>query len=257
MRIIEPSAVVEWDQTGPQMLEKIERIGRKCYKSEGKIEPGTAEPFTRMLLTRGHFAMIEHVHVTALIVCDRGVSHEIVRHRIASYAQESTRFCCYTNDRFGREIAVAQPSWFGRLMDTGAVMSRWAAAMVAAEQGYFDLVGMGCKAQEARSVLPNSLKTELYITMNLREWMHFFSLRTDAEAAHPDMVVVATSVRDQFQERLPVLFEEDWFRPAPKWRKILLEILRATTATPGHQSLALERIQEIVWNAIPSLKKAA
>lgn len=261
MRIVEPSAVVEWEQTGLQMMEKIERIGRKCYKSEGKAGPGTAEPFMRMLLRKGHFPMIEHVHVTALIVCDRGVTHELVRHRIASYAQESTRYCNYGQDKFGHEIAVALPHW---ARGTPAeVMHKpqypiWERAMQAAEEAYLAWTDMGGSAQDARSVLPTGLKTEIYSTMNLREWMYVFSLR-NATDAHPDMRVIAEQLYEQFRAHLPVLFEEDWFRPYPAWRKIMLEILRVVVPRPDPtQPLlralsaedALARVREIVRTAM-------
>lgn len=241
MRIIPPSATAEWELTGLQMLEKIERIGRKCYKSEEKIGPGTAEKFVRMILRKGHFAMVEHVHVTVLFVCDRGVTHELVRHRLASYAQESTRYCNYGDDRFGNEITVTLPHWAQDTQaDTKPQYSIWERAMKAAEGAYMEWLALGGKPQDARSVLPTGLKTEIYVTMNLREWMYVFSMRTPQDA-HPDMRVVMHSLRDQFKAHIPVFFEEDWFRPTPVWRRIMLDILRADSLT---------RVREIVREAM-------
>lgn len=209
MRIVEPSATVLWEQAPQAIMEKIERAGRTAYKSEGKIGPGTADRFVRMLVEHGHESVIEHVSVSAMIVCDRGVSHELVRHRIASYTQESTRYCSYADERFDGSITVVRPSWF-----TGKsclIEDRWASAMAAAESTYFALLANGCTPQEARSVLPNSLKTEVFTTFNLREWRHFFRLRC-APAAHPDMRVVAKLLYNEFSGKLPVLFPVEGLR---------------------------------------------
>ena len=243
MRIVTPSATAEWELTGLQMMEKIERIGRKCYKSEEKIGPGTAEKFVRMILRKGHFAMVEHVHVTVLFVCDRGVTHELVRHRLASYAQESTRYCSYADDRFGNEVSVTLPHWAqGTPADA---MSQpqypiWERAMKATETAYMEWIALGGKPQDARSVLPTGLKTEIYVTMNLREWMYVFSLRT-ASDAHPDMRVVMSSLLEQFKAHLPVFFEEDWFRPSSVWRRIAMEVLKTDS---------LDHVRRIVREAL-------
>lgn len=128
-----------------------------------------------------------HQDVTVKFVCDRGVSHEIVRHRVASFAQESTRYCNYSKAKFGNEITVVRPSWC--VKDTEFYRA-WVAGCADAEKVYFTLINMGCSPQEARSVLPNSLKTEIIVTMNLDGWDHFFNLRC-ASSAHPDMQEVA------------------------------------------------------------------
>lgn len=128
-----------------------------------------------------------HVTRTVRFVCDRGVSHEIVRHRPASYCQESTRYCNYSKGQFGGEISFIQPVF----CDPGSVVfSEWASACARAEKAYFGLLDIGCTPQEARSVLPNSLKTEVMMTATLSEWQHFFDLRM-TPAAHPQMREVA------------------------------------------------------------------
>ena len=190
-----------------RQVKKIERIGRVCYKSEGKITEDSAEKFIKGLLTRQHESVIEHENVTVRFVCDRGVTHEIVRHRIASYSQESTRYCNYSGDKFDNQITVIDLA-SGFQYDLSkendkAKYEVWTKAMENAEQSYFRMLELGATPQEARSVLPNSLKTEIVVTMNLRSWRNFFRLRVDSHA-HPQMREVATMLYEEFKKRLPV-----------------------------------------------------
>lgn len=189
------------------MLKFIERAGRIAYKSEAKITEESAETFVRKLIKRGHWSVLEHVHVSVWIMCDRGVSHEIVRHRIAAYTQESTRYCNYLKDQFGNEITVIEPTF--SMEDPAAnekAQLAWMDAMRAAEHHYFVLTNMGAKPQIARSVLPNSLKTEIIATYNLRTWRHVFFLRTP-ETAHPDMRKIMIPMREEFRRHIPVVFD--------------------------------------------------
>lgn len=204
MRVIEPSHEFLEDFDGVAMLKNIERMGRICYKSEGNITETSYQKFLKNLIARGHESVIEHGKVSVLIVCDRGVSHEIVRHRIASYSQESTRYCNYSQDKFGNELTFIRPCFWTE--DSGAYQI-WKSSMEAAERDYFRLLELGATPQEARSVLPNSLKTEIVVTMNLREWRHFFRLRTSA-AAHPQMRQTAAALLRDFQARIPVIFDD-------------------------------------------------
>lgn len=135
-----------------------------------------------------------HQDVTMKFVCDRGVSHEIVRHRVASFAQESTRYCNYGLDKFGNEITVIRPSWCSPGDD---MYGDWKYGCVKSEGAYFTMLADGASPQQARSVLPNSTKTEVVVTMNLAGWDHFFKLRCDP-AAHPDMQEVAIMARDLY-----------------------------------------------------------
>lgn len=184
------------------ILKSIETAGRCCYKSEDRITETSAADFTKMLISRGHEAMIEHRSLTVKFVCDRGVSHEIVRHRIASYAQESTRYVNYSKDKFGREITVIKPLFY----EEGSEQYRlWYEAMQCAEKAYMALIESGSTPQEARAVLPSSLKTELVVTMNLREWRHFFKLRTSS-AAHPQIIEVARPLLNELKDMLPEVF---------------------------------------------------
>ncbi len=187
-----------------EVLKALEVAGRTCYKSEEKITDESAISFVKKLIDRGHEAMIEHFSVSVRFICDRGVSHEIVRHRIASFAQESTRYCNYSKAQFGNEITVIEPLFWEK--DSPAY-NVWETACAAAERFYFELLKRGANAQEARSVLPNSLKTEIVVTMNLREWRHFFKLRT-APTAHPQMREVAIPALNTFKEMIPVVFDD-------------------------------------------------
>ena len=193
------------------MLRRIERIGRVCYKSEDRIEEGSAEKFIRGIIRRGHESVIEHESLTVKFICDRGVTHEIVRHRIASYSQESTRYCNYVKEKFGRQITCIDLAT-GFRYDLNNESDRkkydvWQQAMENAERSYFQMIELGATPQEARSVLPNSLKTELVTTMDLREWRHFFRLRADT-AAHPQCREVACMLLDRFAREYPVFFED-------------------------------------------------
>lgn len=204
MKVIQPQVYIESDISEKDAIMLIERAGRVCYKSENKIKRDSAETFIRNILKRGHESVIEHVSVTVRVICDRGVSHEIVRHRIASYSQESTRYCNYADDKFGNEITVIMPCFFAPGSHLYAV---WYSYCREAEDAYNILISKGVSPQEARSVLPNSLKTEMLITMNLREWRHFFKLRC-SPAAHPQMRQIANMILDQFKQVFP-LFVED------------------------------------------------
>ena len=204
MKIIEPKVELINPPAYSDLLSLSELAGRTCYKSESKITWDSAEKFVRNILKRGHEAVIEHGSVSVRFTCDRGVSHEIVRHRLASYCQESTRYCNYSKESFGGEISFVRPS----TMAKGSVaMPQWIAACKQAEFSYFAMLDYGCTPQEARSVLPNSTKTEVVMTANMREWRHFLRLRT-APAAHPDMREVAKMLLAEMQTRYPAFFED-------------------------------------------------
>ena len=204
MKIIKAGFHILSPINGAEILKSIEQAGRVCYKSEDKITDGSAEKFVAGIIKRGHEAVLEHESVRAKFVVDRGVSHEIVRHRLAAYCQESTRYCNYSKDGFGNEITVIEPCFLEH--DTPQ-WAAWESAMKNAEFSYFRMLDLGCSPQEARSVLPNSLKTEVVMTANIREWRHFFKLRTSL-SAHPQMREVAISLLQEFQRLIPVLFDD-------------------------------------------------
>ena len=203
---------------GIEELKHIERIGRVCYKSEDKIsEDGeTAKKFVKMLIDRGHEAMIEHSSLSVKFTVDRGVSHELVRHRIASFAQESTRYVNYSLDKFGNEINVIDITGGINLdnkmkdmnaLDIAAIIYEWRMAMQDAEKHYMNMIELGATPQIARSVLPNSTKTEITITANYREWRNFFKLRT-ANTAHPSMREVTIPLLKELKDKLPIIFDD-------------------------------------------------
>lgn len=204
MKIIEPKVELINAPDYATLLSTVEQAGRTCYKSEDKITDGSAEKFVQNILKRGHEAVIEHASLTVRFTCDRGVSHEIVRHRLAAYCQESTRYCNYSKDGFGGEITVIQPCY---LVPYSQGWQYWKEACQTTERRYFELLNWGCTPQEARSVLPNSLKTEVVMTADMREWRHFIRLRC-APAAHPDMRVVARLLYDLLKSTYPVFFED-------------------------------------------------
>ena len=204
VKIIEPSVELINAPEYKTLLTTIEAAGRTCYKSEDKITDGSAEKFVRGIIKRGHEAVIEHGSLTVRFICDRGVSHEIVRHRLAAFCQESTRYCNYGKEGFGGEITVIRPSTFAK---TDSTYHIWKRSCEHAEVAYFDLLNEGCTPQEARSVLPNSLKTEVVMTADLREWRHFCRMRCPV-AAHPDMRVVANMLLTLLKQTYPVFFED-------------------------------------------------
>lgn len=205
MKIIEPSVELINPVPYEVALNTIELAGRTCYQSEDKMTDGSAEALIRRIIKRGHESVLEHVSVTTRFICDRGVSHEIVRHRIGAYSQESTRYCDYSGDKFGSEITVVRPC---SIEPDSPAMDSWETAMAYIERCYIDLtVWKATPPQEARSVLPNSLKTSLVVTYDIREWRHFLRLRCDS-AAHPQMRQVADMARKLLTERYPVFFED-------------------------------------------------
>ncbi len=199
-------------------LQHIERIGRVCYKSEDRItEDGeSAKKFVKMLINRGYCAMIEHSSLSVKFIVDRGVSHELVRHRIASFAQESTRFCNYSTDKFGSKcnfidlrsgIELDNKCKNMTAGEIGLLMREWILSMEDAEKHYMNMLGLGATPQIARSVLPNSTKTEITITANYREWRNFFKLRVPG-TAHPQMREVTIPLLAELKNKIPVVFDD-------------------------------------------------
>lgn len=206
MKIIEPKVEPVYMPHRAVLYALVEIAGRTCYQSE-RVERDTAEAFIKRSISRGHESILEHATVSLRFICDRGVTHELVRHRIASYSQESTRYCNYSNGKFGEEITVIKPCFWE---DGSNQMYEWEEAMWDAERHYMELLKLGATPQEARSVLPNSLKTEIVVTMNLREWRHFIRLRYlgVAGSPHPQIKEVAKMAYDLLMEQYPAFFED-------------------------------------------------
>lgn len=202
MKIIEPYFEILHMAEADAIYRHLEIAARNCYKSEENIAKGTAEQFLERILKSGHESVIEHISITVRIVCDRGVLAELTRHRLASFSVESTRYANYSKDKFGNEITVIRPFFW---KEESKQYREWEKAMAACEDAYMALIESGAKAQEARSVLPNSLKTDIIITANIREWLHIFNLRC-SKASHPQMRQIMLPLLSEFNRRLPVLF---------------------------------------------------
>lgn len=207
MQAIKAYTQIYNDFDGQKMLEKIEQVARTCYKSEGKIQEGSAAKMVASLIKSGHEAMLEHASVTVKFVVDRGISHELVRHRLASFAQESTRYYNYSKDDFGSEITFIIPEYLEYKSEGWNI---WKESMKQAEDAYFKMLDFGLSPQQARAVLPNSLKTEVVMTANLREWRHFFKLRALGTTGkpHPQMLEVAVPLLEDMKNLIPVVFDD-------------------------------------------------
>ncbi len=222
MKLVKASFKVITKVDGEKILKNIELAGRTAYKSENKITESSSQDFIRMILKRGHLSVIEHESITVKIICDRGVSHEIVRHRIASYTQESTRYCNYSKLKYDHQLNIINIKG-GIDLDLNIqkkislnnisankiekILSIWEETIKIIEKNYMKMIELGATPQIARSILPNSLKTEIVITMNLREWHHFFKLRT-SEAAHPQMREIAIPLLKEFKKLIPIIFDD-------------------------------------------------
>lgn len=218
MILIKPSILIEHISNEGKVLETLERYGRVCYKSEEKITQGSAEKFIKMITERGHETILEHEKVTVRFIVDRGVTHEIVRHRLASYSQESTRYCNYKGglgvimvpwedfSAFKDEYILddTKPLDFQNIKKMETI-DIWLHKMMIDEWFYQTLIEKGWTPQKARAVLPNSLKTEIVMTANLREWRWFF-LKRASKYAHPQMQEVARPLLAEFQKRIPIIY---------------------------------------------------
>ena len=210
MKIINPSVKppVEGISLLPAkyLYSLVEAAGRTCYLSE-RVEGDTTEDFIQRLMKRKHWSVLEHASISLRFICDRGVTHELVRHRLASYSQESTRYCNYSKGKFGNEITVIKPCFWG---EDSPEYQMWKKACEFSETMYMDLLNEGATPQQARSVLPNSLKTEIVVTMNVREWRHFLEMRWVgiAGAPHPQMMELAKLAYDILVDHYPLFFED-------------------------------------------------
>lgn len=200
MEIIYPYYVIETLLLREGIYKRLERYGRTAYKSEGLITESSAGEFLSSIIKRGHESVLEHESITVRFVCDRGVTHELVRHRLVAYTQESTRYCNYQKSG----VVFIKPCFWGEGTHSHTL---WKAAMEEAEKAYNILMNMGASPQQARSVLPNSLKTEIVATANIREWRHIFSLRCN-KSAHPQMRELMVPLLKELKHTLPVLFED-------------------------------------------------
>lgn len=210
MKIIKAGYEILDEINEKEVMKKIEKIARVCYKSENAINDRSAEKIIKSLIKNKHDAMLEHYSFSVKFIVDRGVSHEIVRHRMASYAQESTRYCNYG----GTGVTFIEPCYLSAEKSCDGNARRaakyidWITSCKAAEEAYINMLNRGATPQEARAVLPTSTKTEIVMTANLREWRHFFKLRACGVTGkpHPQMLEVAVPLLNEMKTLLPVIF---------------------------------------------------
>lgn len=213
MKLIKSKVEILDNINGEEVINKIAKVARTCYKSEDASTVEKDKKLVENLVKSGHEAMIEFFDITVKFTCDRGVSHELVRHRMASFAQESTRYCNYSKDKFNNELIFIIPSWaevnkFGEIVaDDNEAFYDFKRALEMAEAFYLSLIAKGWTAEKARIVLPMSIKTEINMKANLREWRHFFKLRCST-AAHPDIRVLALDLLKQMHNQIPIIFDD-------------------------------------------------
>lgn len=235
MKLIKPSVEIEGEIDGHKILKHIEKIGRVCYKSEDKITEDSSRIFVQNVIKRGHLSVIEHQNISVRFIIDRAISHELVRHRTCSFSQESTRYVNYNK----KEMEFILPPWVSdipageyelsnvkingcnvlekypkeyeerltQLPEVNKNQVVWLMALLNSEFYYNELIKAGWKPEEARSVLPNSLKTEIVMTTNLREYRHIFELRT-SKAAHPQMREIMMVLLEKFKKAIPIVFDD-------------------------------------------------
>jgi len=213
MKLIKPKVEILDRFKRQQVIGRIATVARTCYKSEAMRTADRDEALVKRLIESKHEAMLEFVDVTVKFTTDRGVSHELVRHRMASFAQESTRYCNYSKDKFNNELTFIIPSWaevnkLGEIVaDDNEAFYDFKRALEMAEAFYLSLIAKGWTAEKARMVLPMSIKTEINMKANLREWRHFFKLRCH-HTAHPDIRVLALDLLKQMHEQIPIIFDD-------------------------------------------------
>lgn len=203
MKIIKPSYQILTPINREEILKQLEIVGRTCYKSEDKITKDSSSKFIEMLIKNGHEAMIEFFDISVKFIHNRGFTHELVRHRLCSFAQESTRYVNYSKDKYDNQITIIEPYWFEDCDAFNKVL--WNNTLERCEKTYMSLTKNGVPAQGARGVLPIDLKTKINIRANLREWRHIFKLRCSSKA-HSDMRRVMIPLRDELTKILPEIF---------------------------------------------------
>lgn len=231
MRLIKPNVEILDNVNGDEVISKIATVARTCYKSESSSTPDKDKKLVENLVKLGHEAMLEFFDITVKFTCSRSIANEIIRCRLASYAQESTRYCDYSKDKFDHDITYIIPSelnipegkytnWDNDWCDVSELKllypevdnlddatNCFLQSIKNSEYYYFMLLDRGWKPQQAREVLPHALKTELNMKANLREWRHFFSLRCSTKA-HPDIRLLALDLLNQFHNLIPIVFDD-------------------------------------------------
>lgn len=204
MRVIEQSYEILTNIDSKKILQIIEYCARTCYQSYGNQTDDSCYSFVKMLMTRHHESCLEHYSFSVKFIVDRGIHNELVRHRLSSINAESSRYVNYSKDKFGKEITVIKPSF---LEGGTEPFNIWLSAMKCAEAEYMTMLSLGCKPEEARTVLPLSIKTETVITANIREWRHILKMRT-TDFCHPQMKSIMRLLLDDLKKRIPIVFDD-------------------------------------------------
>ncbi len=204
VNIVAPHVEIMTPLDGEAILKHLELCARNCYKSEDKITPDSARTMVKKLLELGHEAMIEHYSLTAKLTCDIGVYKDLTRHRLASFAIESTRYCNYSKGKFGNELSVIKPC---HIKENTSEYDLWLKTMQTIEQNYNQMAALGCRPDQLRMLLPHSTKADVIMTANLREWRHIFKLRC-APAAHPTVQEVMDMLLEKLKAEIPVVFDD-------------------------------------------------
>lgn len=194
------------------VMEHIEKCGRICYKSDDKITEGSADKFVRMIVKNGHESVLEHVSLTAIVVCSRSCSHQLVRHRLASYSQESQRYCNYGKGDSLKVICPPsiglEPGDYGQNYNLSEQQTNWINQIYSSYKEYKSELEGGIKPEDARYVLPNATKTELATTFNLRQWRHVFRERAINTHAQWEIRSIFFSILNDLKINLPAVFED-------------------------------------------------
>jgi len=205
-KVVPASFEILTELNGTEILKHIEKIARTCYRSEDKItkDDASARQIIATLIKLGHEAMIEHYNVSVRFICDVGFYKDLTRHRIASFAIESTRYCNYSKGKFGEELVMIKPV---HIAEGSPEYDIWYKCMCDIEKSYMEMAKIGCRPDQLRMLLPHSTKAEVNITANLREWRHIFKLR-GAKTAHPTIVHLIRPLLKEFQQKIPVIFDD-------------------------------------------------
>lgn len=204
VKIVEPHVEIITPLDGEAILKHLELCARNCYKSEDKITPDSARTMIKKLLELGHEAMIEHYNLTVKLTCDIGVYKDLTRHRLVSFAIESTRYCNYSKGKFGNELSVIKPC---HIKENTPEYDLWLSTMQTIEKNYNQMAALGCRPDQLRMLLPHSTKADVIMTANLREWRHIFKLRC-APAAHPTVQEVMDMLLVKLRNEIPVIFDD-------------------------------------------------
>lgn len=197
IKVVDPSVKILTELNYQDVLYRIERAGRTCYKSESDFNLASGEKFAEMIIKKGHESVLEHEIISVSFIGSRTMSHQLVRHRLASYSQESQRYCNY--NRY-EELEIVIPRSLERNIPfRTAVMSSYIK--------YKEFIADGIRPEDARAILPNCTKTELVVTMNIRQWRHFFRVRCDKHAQE-EIRTLATTLLNELKIKLPILFKD-------------------------------------------------